>query len=456
MKKNKMCFRFLCLILAAVLTSSCMGLRDTTPMLGTPQVRSFTIVNMTELIYELTATFSKKEIANIADGGFYVSSYKSMQNAMRIEGLKQGRSLQATIALEAEGQKVYVCAYINSGHYEICSEIKTVTAGETKHSLSAANCHMVSKAGSYDFPAVKGNGTESVGVVKSVDVLWESFGTSITPEVGDLIKTVSYRDDNVIFSTADTFREGNAVIAARDESGTILWSWHIWLTDEPEEQVYYNNAGIMMDRNLGATSATPSDVGVRGLLYQWGRKDPFLGLLSNYGDDVKSTIMWPTSVESSSTTNISYSIMHPLTFIEDGNYSADDWLCSIGSNVDNTRWQSKKTIYDPCPAGWRVPDGGENGVWVKASGLSDYVYLGYDHTNEGINFSGVFGNADLVWYPDAGYRMSSRHVASGGGKYWTTTPNGFRAYTLCLASHGSLFNDDRARYQGNSVRCLQE
>lgn len=31
-----------------------------------------------------------------------------------------------------------------------------------------------------------------------------------------------------------------------------------------------------MDRNLGAVSATPGDAGAIGLLYQWGRKDPFV------------------------------------------------------------------------------------------------------------------------------------------------------------------------------------
>ena len=79
-------------------------------------------------------------------------------------------------------------------------------------------------------------------------------------EFCDLISGCCYEDGYIAFKTADTFKEGNAVIAAKDADGKILWSWHIWLTDQPEEHVYNNNAGTMMDRNLGATSATPGDV----------------------------------------------------------------------------------------------------------------------------------------------------------------------------------------------------
>ena len=45
----------------------------------------------------------------------------------------------------------------------------------------------------------------------------------------------------------------------------------------------------MMDRNLGATSATPGNVGSLGLLYQWGRKDPFLGSSSDFSYTWDST-----------------------------------------------------------------------------------------------------------------------------------------------------------------------
>ena len=173
----------------------------------------------------------------------------------------------------------------------------------------------------------------------------------------------------VYFKSADKFRKGNAVIAARDAGGTILWSWHIWMTDRPQDQEYLNGAGTMMDRDLGATSATPETGGFLGLLYQWGRKDPFPGSSSlEESIQTKTTAEWPDPVKSDeSTGTIDYSIANPLTFIT-CNDSNSDWYYTGNNTVDNTRWKSVKTIYDPCPSGYRVPDGGKEGIWAKAFG----------------------------------------------------------------------------------------
>ena len=246
-----------------------------------------------------------------------------------------------------------------------------------------ANSYIVSKAGDYKFRAVKGNGTVAVGAESTVDpqgtptaavVLWETFGTSSAPQEGDLVKAdVRYMDGYVYFSTADTYKKGNAVIAVKDDKGTesteddvILWSWHIWLTDQPVGQIYYvydsatetfseEVAGVMMDRNLGATSADPGTVGAFGLLYQWGRKDPFLGSSSIIvRTTAVSTVTWPSSVGSTSSTGtIGYAVSHPTTFItsNDNNY---DWYYTGSEDTDDTRWTpsgSVKSIYDPCPAG---------------------------------------------------------------------------------------------------------
>ena len=328
----------------------------------------------------------------------------------------------------------------------------------------SANCYVVSNAGAYKFKSVKGNSSTSVGSVASAEVLWESFGTDIEPNVGDLIKSVSHSDSYIYFQTADTFKEGNAVIAAKDASGEILWSWHIWLTDQPQGQEYYNNAGIMMDRNLGATSATPGDVGALGLLYQWGRKDPFLGSSSISSSTVaKSTISWPSAVSSdSSKGTIAYATANPTTFIK-YNSNNCDWYYTGSSSTDNTRWATDKdkSIYDPCPSGWRVPDGGDNGVWSKALGSSSSYTGTYNSTNEGMNFSGKFGSASTIWYPASGSRHSyyggSLNSVGNNGYYWSASPFNCSACYLVFNKYGSVYpsyNSNRA--SGLSVRCLQE
>ena len=342
-----------------------------------------------------------------------------------------------------------------------------VPTGYTNLSAAAtANCYIVSQSGSYCFLTAKGNNPSGIlDLTESASVLWESFGTSTAPGVGDLIKSVSYKDGYIAFQTADTFKEGNAVVAAKDADGNILWSWHIWLTDEPQGQVYYNNAGTMMDRNLGATSATPGDVGALGLLYQWGRKDPFLGSSSIHLDDIavaKSTIAWPSAVKSdSSNGTIEYATSHPTTFItENSNW---DWYYTGSSSTDNPLWTTSdkaKSIYDPCPAGWRVPDGGSNGVWSKALGSSSWFEHTYSSSNEGINFSGKFGSASTIWYPSSGCRNDrdgSLRSVGDLGYCWSASPNSKFAYYLSFDNDGDVYPSyDFYRAIGFSVRCLQE
>ena len=350
------------------------------------------------------------------------------------------------------------CIQENSQNNNESSEDVNLSAEGT------ANSYIVSQAGTYSISPVKGNSSESVGSVSSVEVLWESFGTSETPAVGSLISSVSYENGKIKFSTPSTYHEGNAVIAAKDANGTILWSWHIWLTDQPEGQVYYNNAGTMMDRNLGATSATPGDVGALGLMYQWGRKDPFLGSssISSYVE-AKSTITWPSYVTSNSSNGtINYSVQQPTTFIRynDSNY---DWQYPGSGSTDNTRWptsDSAKSIYDPCPAGWRVPDGGSNGVWSNAVGSSSsFSGYPYDSTNEGMNFSGKFGSDQSIWYPASGYRYNhggGLTLVADSGYYWSASPSRSRAYYLYFNLNDYVYpSRDKDRADGLAVRCVQ-
>ena len=216
----------------------------------------------------------------------------------------------------------------------------------------------------------------------------------------------------------------------------------------------------MMNRNLGATSAEPGDVGALGLLYQWGCKDPFLGSSSiSSVTEAKSTITWPSAVSSdSSTGTVDFVTSHPTTFVTGGSSSSNDWHYS---SRDKTLWQSEKTIYDPCPVGWRVPDGGDEGVWSAAKGSSSSYNRSYDSTNKGMNFSGDFGSASTIWYPASGFRdYSDGALLTVGirGSYWSVSPYSNRAYNLSFDYDGGdvipTRRDGLAR--GFSVRCLQE
>ena len=407
-------------------------------------------------------------------GMFYSSEEGKVENGQGIKltasEISSDNAASFDLSKLTFGTTYYYCSYVKQGDSYVYGVVKTFTtkqpiapSGYTNLSAAAtANCYIVSQSGSYCLLVAKGNQPSNLlGLTEYASVLWESFGTSTTPSVGDLIKSVSYKDGYITFQTADTFKEGNAVIAAKDADGNILWSWHIWLTDQPEGQEYYNNAGTMMDRNLGATSATPGDVGALGLLYQWGRKDPFLGFSSI--TVAKSTITWPPAVSTNSRNGtIAFATAKPTTFITNNN-SNSDWYYTGSSSTDNARWttsESAKSIYDPCPAGWRVPDGGSNGVWSKALGSgSSFVYT-YNSSHEGMNFSGKFGSASTIWYPASGYRSGSANGlggVGGYGYYWSASPNGSLAFYLYFDIDGDVYPSSYSnRANGHSVRCLQE
>ena len=338
-------------------------------------------------------------------------------------------------------------------------DLSPIVAGVSR----TANSYIVSKAGDYKFKAThKGNSTSStVGTINSAVVLWESFGTSTAPSEGDLVKNVDYSDGYITFTA--TAKEGNAVIAAMDASDKILWSWHIWLTDKPAEHEYANSAGTMMDRNLGATSATPGDVGALGLLYQWGRKDPFLGSSSTSSStEAQSTLTWPSPVMRSTLgLDANYHVANPTTFITSNSTYNWDWFISIGTNYYNDRWPdsgSPKSMYDPCPAGWRVPDGGENGIWAKAHGSSATYTHTYDSNKKGHDFSGDFGESSPIWYPV----MRRRSYETGNlsndntGCYWSCSPKDNTVYYLYTSGTNVNPASYAFRAFGQPVRCCKE
>ena len=224
---------------------------------------------------------------------------------------------------------------------------------------ASANSYIVTAAGDYKFKAVKGNGTESVGTVAKAELLWETENTATAPEANAIIAKVGFEDGFVTFSTPETLKPGNALIAVKDASDAILWSWHIWIP-ATEVKVWDSEAfcgAKMMDRNLGALVDTGASGDVDplsiGLYYQWGRKDPFPGATefakSPAGAKVAGT-EWTYHKELIST---EYSIAHPTEYasvpeVDDGVWNADD-------PQDLWNAEDKKTIYDPCPPGYRVP-----------------------------------------------------------------------------------------------------
>ncbi len=237
-------------------------------------------------------------------------------------------------------------------------------------SSQQANSFIASKPNTiYRFSAYsKGEDQGSISPA-SVNILWQTSPAPLSYARlidGCVEFHVDFDEDDVDEDDLeDDIIEGNALIAAYDSSGDILWSWHVWVSDFSAEDSAVTLDGItIMGRNLGANDNSTTDTSTilesYGLYYQWGRKDPFVGptyynaasgtdatMLNYYGSS--TTISYE---ESSSTVGLeSYAIENPLSYIlgvEDSNY---DWLYSAHSAE---LWSDTKTINDPCPKGWRV------------------------------------------------------------------------------------------------------
>lgn len=272
---------------------------------------------------------------------------------------------------------------------------KKVIVMEDAIDLSAngtANCYMISDAGWYKFDAsVKGNSNESVGELCSVELLWETFNTNESPQNGDIISKILLSDDYIYIKTSDSYKKGNALVAVKDINGTILWSWHLWLTDYSPDNQYntYISGAKMMDRDLGALSSTPSDGFLtNGLYYQWGRKDPFINIcdITIEGDRVgwikaATSKDVETVVETSEITgNVEYATSHPTTIIDFNGASDGDWLYL---EKNNSLWDKNKTKYDPCPIGWKIPNGTTNEC-SEWSGFPSKILLEWDEDNLGV------------------------------------------------------------------------
>ncbi len=294
----------------------------------------------------------------------------------------------------------------------------TTVSSATSLGSETANCYMVSAAGTYRFRPVKGNSATSVGSVASVSVLWETDNTYTPVSVGNIIESVNYYPsfNSVVFSTPGVFKEGNALIAAKDSEGNILWSWHIWCTDAPADVAlsYGGQNTTFMDRNLGALSATQGDgLITHGLYYFWGRKDPFYfsnarNAISNFAR-VQGTLALPTATYTdASKGTVEYITAHPTEIVSVG--GGDPYYNRWFKDLPATAWWSNtKTMYDPCPPGYVTYNNNTSSTNIFKL-LYDTPDDMYDDPGDMYSFGGsgsffyttVTDGTNSLWFPAAG------------------------------------------------------
>ena len=320
----------------------------------------------------------------------------------------------------------------------------------------AANSYIVTAPGTYRVKSVKGNSTDAISGIETTAVIWETWNNSEEVKEKSLIDATTYEGGYIYFRVPEPFHTGNALIAALDEEGNILWSWHIWLPESAPTQSsygYMTSPREMMSRNLGALMDTeagaPADSRSFGLLYEWGRKDPFLGA-DGAGSTEKVTFVGTEMTISDAIIPLADVGSQPTVLV-----GVEGAWCDSNDNylwADLERDGSKvKSIYDPCPPGYRIPARSLGAIFTgNGSAITGWYYDADNHV--------VQLGDPLATFPICGYMKSDGTIVPDEAVVWDSR-NDFEAGTVsyCMAiADGGSKKSSKARSYACSVRCMTE
>jgi len=409
---------------------------------------------------------------------------------------------------------------------------------------NTANCYVVSAPGYYSFPLVYGNALKNRSTNESAyktgntgsNILsnfinhtgagisdpYIANNNGCTPakaelvwqDVMDLVTDIKYNagsnGGNISFKV-DRFsiQQGNAVIAIKDASNNVLWSWHIWVTDENIDNVievtnYQNVKYNIMPVNLGwcdddvTTYAERSckvrftagdaskevtirqvsaSITIRGNhpYYQWGRKDPLRP--SNGLADTNKTWYDKNGTSSQSnpaTENFSAGVTCIMNYILKPDVmqyqaSGDNAYANLWS-VDNTVYTANdnpvvKTVYDPSPVGFKLPPGnvftGFTTTGGSTSTSSEINGTWSSSSLKGWNFYTDSSKSKTIFFPASGYRYRSNGMVSNvssDGFYWSAVPSSpTKGHYLYFSSLQVIpLSTSNYRAVGFGVRSCQE
>ena len=388
---------------------------------------------------------SKDNTVTTAPVSWKVTSYKVGENGewsttaptwLTLTTTGTGSSTGETKTMTVNAQTSYTANPQNDAlkaAAEITGPYNLSTHGGTKQ-MNTANSYIVNAPGTYTLPLVYGNAivngetnTSAYMTKNTGEGILQTFinhlGRDITSpyiyenkdedgnnlsatdaellwqDVKDLVTDVQLTDGGKTLQfkvNKNVIEQGNAVIAISDSEGTIMWSWHIWVTDYNP----YENGDNFFNRYLGfcyndTKIYDPRTVTLRFVqdetneqveltitqtehriedgncpFYQFGRKDPMLpGTTSTAEAKNKtwydaqgnaSTEIEATGGDRNDTGNevIINCMKNPDKFcaapyMDKAYYNI--WATDDKKGEKRDKMTSVKTVYDPSPAGYQVP-----------------------------------------------------------------------------------------------------
>ena len=399
--------------------------------------------------------------------------------------------------------------------------------GTARASRTTANCYLVHAPGTYKLPLVYGNAIKD-GDESSTNAFYSSSssssklqrlvnhaGTGITSpwlknngatpdgaqlvweDVKGMISSVGISGDYLTFTVdQDNIAEGNAVIAAT-MGGTVVWSWHIWVTPQTLSDlttiatgshtyqvapvnvgqvngtirtiagtageicrvtVSSNGVTLTFDVPYSGPTATTTTIYNPSTYYQWGRKDPERTPLGAY--DASGTFAQnPTNASGAYTigTTIQNPDKHFYNSSNGGPYNENkyNYWDMNQTSTGNITTATVKTVYDPCPPGFCVPTGNLY-YYMGNTGSSNSSYGTWQSTPPGRTW--IYSGASLI-FPASGRRNggsgSLGNVGSSGYCWSASASNSYDGHYLSFYSGSwNWSNNDRA--YGFPVRAVAE
>ena len=320
--------------------------------------------------------------------------------------------------------------------------------GSALQSRETANCYIVSETGYYELPLVYGCGivdgnTNSASYTQVSGSNTKPFFNYLNRQINSpfieedtgvtavgasvvLTDTADFVIDDVYLTDGDLCKflrfhvssmptlGGNATIAVKDETGQIMWSWHIWAYPFALHTFKHTNASgntyNILDVNLGWVKQSVDSKKGTSPYYQWGRKDPMLR--GNTSAAVGSFNITGCA------TSVAATIQNPNVFnTQDG--TNNNWWTNDGTLVNfYNYWDASqtttgaghksivKTVYDPSPIGFHIPCGA--------------TFTGFSASNGGTWDNGYTWDNNFFQAAGSRFRVDGEINGSVGdsGYYW--------------------------------------